>query len=216
MFRVFTRLCKLAVLAAATLWCVSAAASQPPAIQALKHFYHDVHTLRTHFHQVQIGDNGDTLQNASGTFYLKRPSRFRWNYEKPYKQSIISDGKTLWDYDKDLQQVTERPVGKALKGTPALLLSGGPELTQAFHIQAEGQKEGLLWVRMEPRTKNSDFKWVRLGFKGSQPRKMILKDNLGQLSRITFSHVQVNRTIDSSRFNFTPPKGTEVVKSAPE
>lgn len=211
--------CVRTLLAAVVMACCSSAAmaaQTPPSIQALQHFYHDVHTLSTHFHQVESDDQGNTLQNASGIFYLKRPSRFRWNYEKPYKQFIISDGKTLWSYDKDLQQVTQRPVGQALKGTPALLLSGGPNLTKTFSIQAQGKHDGLLWVRLIPRAKNSDFKWVRLGLKGARPQRMILKDNLGEISHITFSQTRVNQPLKDSRFTFTPPKGTEVVKGAPE
>src|SRR5690625_3594627 len=67
-----------------------------PALQALTHFYNQVDTLRTHFRQVQMGSQGHVLRKAEGEFYLDRPGQFRWNYEKPYKQSIISDGETLW------------------------------------------------------------------------------------------------------------------------
>jgi outer membrane lipoprotein carrier protein len=205
-------------LASLCLVCVALAAQakQTPAIQALQHFYRDVHTLRTHFDQVQTGDTGNTLKKASGVFYLKRPGRFRWNYEEPYKESIISDGKTLWTYDKGLQQVTRRPANKALRGTPALLLSGDSDLEKSFNIESRGKRDGLFWVRLVPKSKNGDFKWVRLAFAGNKPKKMILRDHLGDTSRITFSHTKVNETVSSERFDFTPPKGAEVVNGRQE
>jgi outer membrane lipoprotein carrier protein len=194
---------------------VARSEQRPPAVKALEHFYKHVHTLRTDFHQVESGDQGETLQDASGTFYLKRPSRFNWQYDKPYQQSIVSNGQTLWIYDKGLQQVTVRPVSKALRSTPALLLSGGSKLRQAFKIEDEGKQDSLLWVRLVPRDENSDFQWVRLGFKDSRLSQMVLKDNLGELSHIHFTHMAVNIALDSDRFTFSPPPGTDVVKGVP-
>lgn len=197
--------------------CSAAQAAQStPAIQALMHFYNQVNTLRTDFHQVQIGSQGKVIRKADGVFLLDRPGRFRWNYEKPYKQSIISDGETLWIYDQGLKQVIVRSVNQTLKGTPAQLLSGGKGLRKSFEVKSQGKQDGLLWVRLTPKSDDSDFKRVRLGFSNNRPQRMILKDRLGQTTRIAFSNTEVNIALDPVHFDFTPPEGTEVVKHAAE
>lgn len=187
------------------------AATQTPAVQALQRFYHDVHTFHARFHQVQRDDSGAVMQQSSGRFTIERPGRFRWIYEKPYRQTIVSDGQTLWTYDKDLAQVTERPVGTALKGTPAQLLSGGEGLHQAFSMKGQGDQNGLSWVQLTPKSNQGDFKSVRLGFRNGQLAAMILHDSLGDISHITFSDVRVNASVAEGIFHFHAPKGVEVV-----
>ena len=64
----------------------------------------------------------EAAQPSEGIFRFKRPGRFEWTYEKPYRQQIISDGKTLWIYDPDLMQVTVRRLDGAVRSTPAGIL----------------------------------------------------------------------------------------------
>lgn len=207
-----TYLKMLACACATLLLTVSAMAATPTsATKALNRFYREVHTFHARFHQVQRDDSGTVMQQSSGRFTIERPGRFRWIYEKPYKQVIVSDGQTLWTYDKDLAQVTQRPVGSALKGTPAQLLSGGEGLSQAFSIESQGDKNGLSWVKLTPKSNQSDFKSVSLGFNNGQLSAMVLHDSLGDVSHITFSEVQINAPVASDTFHFHVPKGVEVV-----
>lgn len=201
------------ILVLATALCWSAAVLAAPSTPAqLQHFFHQVHTFHAHFHQVLRDDTGATIQASSGVFTIARPGQFRWIYQKPYHQVIVSDGKTLWIYDKDLAQVTERPAGSAIHGTPAQLLSGGEGLKQAFTIEQQDQRDGLHWVKLTPKSSQSDFKWVKLGFRSGQLAAMELRDSLGETSHITFSDVQVNARVPAERFHFQVPKGVEVVR----
>ena len=208
---------RLVIKAAAAL-CISlalmgtaAAGAQNAAVAQLHRFFRDVHTFHAHFHQVLRDDSGSTMQDSAGEFTLQRPGRFRWVYQQPYKQVIVSDGTTLWTYDKDLAQVTERPVSAAIKGTPAQLLSGGEGLDQAFTVQGEGRSKGLQWVQLTPKSQQSDFKSVKLGFRDGHLHAMVLHDSLGETSHITFSDVQVNPHVASGTFHFQVPKGVDVV-----
>ena len=51
-------------------------------------------------------------QNAEGEVWFKKPGKMRWNYTTPNKDQIVSDGKTLWFYDEDEEQVIETPLGQ--------------------------------------------------------------------------------------------------------
>lgn len=177
----------------------------------LEAFYNRVDTLTADFDQVQTDDRGNTLQRANGTFVLSRPDRFRWEYQQPYEQVIVSDGKAFRFYDVDLAQVTIRDINATLRATPALLLTGGAALEDAFNISSAGSRDGMSWVRLTPRADDTDFQEVRLGLKDQVPAVMELDDNLGQTTRIRFTHIKINPSIDPSRFKLDIPDDAEVV-----
>lgn len=202
-----TFLTAVVVMLAATVTSASAATGS----QALTDFYNKVDTLSTDFQQVQRDDSGNIVQQASGTFLLSRPDRFRWEYTQPFEQIIVSDGQTFKFYDVDLSQVTIRDVSATLNATPALLLTGGEALSEAFKITDGGQHDGLDWVHLTPNADDTDFKAVDLGLKNNVPHLMKLHDNLGQTTSISFGNIKVNPKIDAKRFKLDIPDDVEVV-----
>lgn len=186
---------------------------QAAGLDALTRFYQDVDTLSAQFEQKQVAPDGTVLRQSSGLFLLSRPGKFRWEYSKPYRQIIVSNGDVLKFYDVGLSQVTIRPINGALRATPARLLTGGMGLKQAFKVDTEGRKNGLTWLRLTPRSKQSDFKYIRLGLRDGLPVAMQLADRLGQVTHIRFSHIKVNPELDATRFDIDIPEGVTVVDS---
>lgn len=178
----------------------------------LEKFFKDVHTLRADFRQEILNARSEVVKKASGQVVIQRPGHFRWDYAKPYDQVIVADGTTLWIYDADLEQVTVKPMATLVKDTPALLLSSGASLEDAFDITDLGAKDGLQWVGLRPKARESNFKGVRLGFDQRGPRIMVLTDNFDQVTRLSFDHLQLNSTVDSKVFQFHPPAGVDVIK----
>ena len=174
-------------------------------------FLQDVHSLKADFVQVVLDSNLKQVKQSSGTLTIKRPDRFRWDYLKPNSEIIVADGKRLWLYDVDLQQVTVKPLNDTLAASPAVLLSGSNDVEKSFSVEDLGAKDGLEWVSLVPKVKDTDFDNVRLGFKGDDVAVMELKDNLGNLTRITFSRLQRNVSVADAAFRFTPPKGADVI-----
>jgi outer membrane lipoprotein carrier protein len=195
----------------ALLLLAAGMAQAADAVAELHRFYGQLRDLETRFEQTQYDETGKVMQVSLGHFSLARPDRFRWEYTTPYTQTMVSDGRTFWFYDVDLAQVTKRRAAEALQGTPALLLSGGPALTQQFTLSAEGQRDNLLWVRMLPKAKEGDFSEVRLGLREGRPLAMELRDNLGQTTVIRFSDLRINPALESGQFTFQVPAGVEVV-----
>ncbi|ERJ18905.1 Outer-membrane lipoprotein carrier protein [Salinisphaera shabanensis E1L3A] len=198
------------ILVAFVLLC-AAVTAQADGVGDLEAFYNNVDSLSAQFEQEQKDDSGQTLQQASGTFLLSRPDRFRWEYTAPYQQVIVSDGETFRFYDVDLAQVTIRSIDATLQATPALLLTGGAALEDAFNIVSAGRRDGMSWVRLTPRADDTDFQEVRLGLKDQVPSVMELDDNLGQTTHIRFSDIELNPTLDESRFTLDIPDDVEVV-----
>lgn len=171
-------------------------------------------SLRAEFRQSVTDAQGRLIEQAEGTMALARPGRFRWDYRVP-EQLIVSDGRTVWFHDVELEQVTIRAAAETLAGTPAMLLAGEGELAAEFAIADAGEHEGLAWSRLTPRRSEGDFRELRLGFAGGDLRRMLLLDRLGQVTRLEFEKVERNPRLDHSTFTFVPPAGVDVVGRAP-
>lgn len=189
----------------------TAAGAAPDGVSALRAFYDRVDSLSADFQQVQRDSSGAVIQKASGIFLLSRPDRFRWAYQEPYEQIIVSNGDAFRFYDVDLAQVTVREVNDSLRATPAQLLAGGASLDKAFKVSNQGEQDGLTWVELVPRDDNSDFKSIRIGLSDNVPSTMVLNDQLGQTTRITFDNVRVNPDIAGDRFELDIPDEATVV-----
>ena len=180
-------------------------------VASLSDFFNNTNSMRAQFNQVVTDTQGRKIQEVKGSMQLQRPNKFRWDYSKPYEQQIISDGKQVFLYDTDLQQVTIRELSKALGSSPAALLAGGDAVEKSFTIKNAVRKDGLTWVLALPKDKESGFERVILGFKDEKLRKMELYDSFNHITLITFDDVERNPVLQNSNFLFTPPKGVDVV-----
>jgi len=145
--------------------------------------------------------------------YLKRPGEFHWSYWEPYSEDIISDGRSIWVYDKDLKQVTIRDATSSLGDSPAAVLAGNVDINKYYVVIDLGVTDGTDWLELTPRDVNSQYKSVRLGFSGDKLTAMILFDDLGNKTQINFLNPRVNMHLDDALFRFTPPKGVDVIDS---
>jgi outer membrane lipoprotein carrier protein len=182
------------------------------ATSSLNRFFAHVHSFEASFDQTVLDEGLNVLQESTGRLYLERPDRFRWDYDKPYKQHIVADGKQIWVYDVELAQVTVRQMSSGLASTPATLLAGTGKLEKTFHIKNLGKQGKLDWVELVPRNKDGGFEDIRVGFEGRKLRQLDMVDGLGQTTRVILRDNRENPRISKKRFTFTVPKGVDVVK----
>ena len=180
-------------------------------VQSLREFFNSTSTMRAQFSQVVNDNKGRKVQQVEGTMQLQRPNKFRWDYKKPYEQQIVSDGKQVFLFDTELQQVTIRDLSKTLGSSPAAMLAGGDAVEKSFTLKNATRKDGLSWVLALPKDKDSGFERVLLGFKADKLRKMELYDSFNHVTHITFNEVERNPVLQDATFLFTPPKGVDVV-----
>jgi len=189
-------------------------------LESLEAFVKTVKTGRAEFTQVVTSPpkEGQAVRSktSTGTFEFQRPSRFRFVYKKPFEQSIVADGQTLWLYDVDLNQVTSRKQSQVLGSTPAALIASAPDLhaLQAdFNLQAAPDKDGMQWVLATPKAKDGQLQNVRIGFKaGNELAALEIMDSFGQRSVLSFAKVEVNPSLPAESFQFRPPVGADVVR----
>ncbi len=187
------------------------AAASAAATDALKNFLGQTQTVRARFAQMVLDKNMKPLQQAQGVMQFSRPGKFRWDYLKPYEQTIVGDGSRLWIYDKDLNQVTSRRLDQALGASPAALLAGSNDLERNYTLTNLGPDKGLDWLEALPKSRDTVFERVRMGFGKSGLEAMELRDQFGQVTVITFADVERNPRLAADVFRFTPPKGADVI-----
>jgi len=194
------------------------------AVQAqtrLDSYLEHLKTLRAEFSQVVTDSKGREVQSARGKLIIVRPGRFRWELTPSVgtsssPQLMVADGKNLWFYDRDLEQVSVKPASSALTATPAGLLSGEGNIRELFTVAPAGRKDGLDWVLVTPKENDADFREARLAFGPGQRqegelKRMVLKDKLGQTVRLDFETSERNPPVAEAEVKFIPPAGADVI-----
>lgn len=185
--------------------------AQAGAIDQLRAFLDDTRSYRADFEQSVLSRNGRKPQLSSGKLAIQRPGRLRWEILQPYPQLVVGDGEKIWIHDPELQQVTVRPAGQAIGGSPAALLAGNNALEKNFNLRDGGEQDGLAWVEATPKSADSGFEKVRIGMLGKEMQAMELFDNFGQTTRIRLLRAEHNPALPAALFRFTPPAGADVI-----
>jgi outer membrane lipoprotein carrier protein len=196
---------------AALLWVAATLpAAHAGALEDFRKFVDNSSAISGQFSQTTQTTGSTKGKQTSGQFVIARPGKFRWSIEKPYEQLIVSDGKQVSLYDKDLNQVTVRQLKDALSATPAALLLGG-ELLSQFNLKEQGARDGLEWLEATPKVKDMQFSKIAVGMAQGVPARMELQDNFGQTTRIELKGVNNKAPAAAENFAFTPPKGADVL-----
>ncbi|MCV6637972.1 outer membrane lipoprotein chaperone LolA [Candidatus Albibeggiatoa sp. nov. NOAA] len=180
--------------------------------QDLAVFLRDLSTLQADFVQRLYADTGELLEETEGQMYIQRPDYFRWAYQVPYQQLIVADGKLVWIYDEDLEQVTIKDFDTALGKTPALLLSSSqPRVEQDFNVSKLDSQSEYTRLQLEPKEEDAPFEKIILTLNGQALRGLDLVDNLGQTTTMHFKNMQRNQKLDKALFQFVPPEHVDII-----
>ncbi len=199
---------KKILLSLITLVFIHSAYANPSANADLTQLLQNLKTFQANFSQVIQDKRGNPTQQSNGKMALQRPGRFRWETTTPNQQLIIADGKTIWVYDKDLQEVTKKKQTENAQ-SPGLLLSDSVNhLASRYEITSTDKNSFTLTPR-----KQDLFKSVELIFDDHGTlSEMIMHDNIGQTTQIQFTHVSTNQSLSSHLFTFRPPKNIDVIE----
>ncbi|MGE0371773.1 MAG: outer membrane lipoprotein chaperone LolA [Gammaproteobacteria bacterium] len=203
------RLAAAVLLACAALLPRHAAAGI--GLERLDRFFSGLKSLATDFDQTVSDSAQRTTQHARGRLQILRPGRFRWTYEEPYEQLIVTDGARLWVYDPDLTQVTISKLDSSIGNTPAMLLSTDQPLDDLFLITELPPQDGIAWVQLDPRQEDANFTRIRLAFDRDTLHVMEIVDGFGQTMQIRFIGLRRNPAMEPGEFEFIPPAGVDIV-----
>jgi outer membrane lipoprotein carrier protein len=203
------------LMSAVLLAAGSAAAGAGAADDAvLERYLVGLRSLRAAFSQVTLDASGKVVEKGAGSLVVARPGRFRWEFrpEGGDPQLLVADGRNLWLYDQELQQVTVKPAASALAATPIVLLSGGmAEARAAFEFSALPARDGMEQLRVTPRGASADFASAELGFRGDELQRLVIHDRLAQVVTLEFSHAARNARVTDGELSFRPPAGADLI-----
>ena len=155
-------------------------------------YLRSLNSLKAQFKQYTFNADRTRMMEATGTLYLQRPGRFRWEYDRPTRQVIIADGKRVYLHDLELEQVSHQSQSKALSGTPALLLASAEPIERHFQVRAIASTDGRDWVELTPKDRSGDVVKIEVGFGKDTLDSLIMLDSFGQETRLNFSGTQRN------------------------
>ena len=193
----------------------SSAMAEENSIVKLQSFLQKMALVEAKFVQHNYDGKGSILQTMKGILLAKKPGKFRWETEDPYHQLLVTDGETLWLFDQDLEQVTIQPLDKRVIATPALMFTGAmDQIGNAYEVYAE-QMDAEWHFVLIPKNADVLFDRLRLEFDSQQLiSRMIIKDEVGQKTVLTFKDVVVKESIADDLFTFVPPEGVDVIQNA--
>ena len=156
----------------------------------------------------------DITDVASGKIFVKRPGMMRWEYEKPEKQFVITDGENLWIYRPDINQVM---TGKAPEffetGKGAGFLSDIRIIRRNFSVSIAKDKDGYVVLDLLPKQKKADVAriYISISKKDYEISRIGINNSYGDETIIDLIESQFVASPDSA-FSFKIPKGAEVIK----
>lgn len=180
------------------------------ATQRLNAALKNLDSLSADFKQTQLDEQKQVIQNSRGRLAIQRPGKFSWIYEEPFEQQIIADGKELWVYDVDLEQVTVKPMDEGLATTPIMILMRETGIEEEFTVSEVGQRKVLYWVELLPNDQDLQYTQVYLGIENDTVKAMELRDRFGQSTQIVFENLRTGVVHDPATFIFNVPAGVDV------
>jgi outer membrane lipoprotein carrier protein len=188
------------------------------AVRGIESAYGRMSDLKAEFTQTAFNKSLNQTIPASGTVYLKKGAKVRWEYAEPTPQQIVSDGKTIWIYTPTLNQVNTGPAPEALAGPAGSFLSGLGKLREHFHVRflnpaQPRDAEGLVVLDLTPKQPLPTLTRLVLSFApgGWQIRKAVVHDQFENTVTMKFVKLAINSGLDDTLFAFVAPRGVATV-----
>lgn len=177
-----------------------AAPDQAEVIEKVNAYFNDMTNIEGAF--LQTDPDG---KEKKGYFHMERPGKVRFDYNRPSRQKIISDGKYLAIEDHDMNTADRYP----LDSTPfRLLLKDKVDLANDANIIAVDMGEELAVLTLEDK-ENQGRGQIRLFFQWPelQLSEWIISDAQGLDTRIQLGELKVDEKPDPKLFTFTKSVG---------
>jgi len=178
--------------------------------------YNDLNSLRAQFTEIYRG--AGITRTESGTLWLRRPGKMRWEYTEPKEKVFVSDGKTAYFYVPGERQARKAPI-KDLDDlrSPLRYLLGKTKLKKEFaNLTARaGDRPGMVLIRGVPSGFADRVTEMALEVDPQgQIQRILIDEADGSQTEFVFSGIQENLAVEDARFRFQPPPGVELIEGA--
>jgi len=189
-------------------------------VSQIQKTYDTIRDIQAYFVQESVVKswNAEQVQKAEGKVFFKKHGKMFWDYQQPAPQQIISDGNTVWFYEPEDKQVTVTTIGEGFSSQiSADLLNGNAQLKRDFNVtdmtSPAEESAGKLVLQLIPRSPQQNLSKIllRLDKKNFLIYQTEVYDLFDNLTRITFSQIQIDTNLADTLFTFTPPPGVEML-----
>ncbi len=183
-------------------------------IERLQRHYQETASFTAKFDETITRPGAPPLKR-NGVLTWQRPGRIRFDCAAPQPETIVSDGRTLYDYDPGLNQVVETPLKSAIKAqAAAALLLGAGNLERDFVASSPStpSRDGLEYAILTPKAGGPRVK-IGVDPATSNIVSLTIADALGNRTGFQFFAIRLNVAIAASVFAFKVPDGADVVTS---
>jgi outer membrane lipoprotein carrier protein len=215
----------LMVVPMALLFSVQADSQSPvqPTVHELAHavddHYNHLRSLQGEFTETYSGNGAQ--REESGTLWLKKPRKMRWEYRSPKEKLFLSDGQSVWFYIPAERQARKTNFKKLddLRSPIAFLL-GKTKLENELQGLSKAVDQapavaGDTLLRGVPKASVGQVSEVQLEISVSnQIVRIVLMEQDGGTTEFRFNNWKENVALNDSRFRFIPPPGVETVEGA--
>jgi outer membrane lipoprotein carrier protein len=185
-------------------------------VARVQKYYDATKDLRAKFDQ-QLESPSRAPSQASGEVWLKKPGKMRWDYAKPDKNLIVSDGATMWFYDVEDEQAYKQDLKSSTLPAQVSFLLGEGKLDKEFDAsltKIDGLAPGEVALKMVPKVGTTAYRYLVfvVDDKSGQVKKTIIYGQDGSTNKLSFADVQQNKGVEDGKFKFAPPAGTHILK----
>jgi outer membrane lipoprotein carrier protein len=152
---------------------------------------------------------------ASGKLSFKRPGKMLWRYDEPKGQFVLADGKYLYFFQPEQNQIIKSPLQNAFRSDiPLSFLLGIGNLKRDFNAALKGSDENQFILRLEPKGEAGGFSEILVGVsKNSYDILSIsVRDAAANLTTIRFSAMRKGAGVKDSMFALQIPSGADIVE----
>mgnify|MGYP000178643112 CR=1 FL=1 len=177
---------------------------------SLQTYVNNLKTFSADFEQIQPDEALFELNKSFGHFELNRPGQLVWEYLKPEPQKIVVDGANLWVFDKDLDQVTVRPVADIKGDIPLSWLLYSEQIESKFNIIDGGERAGQHWYNLTPK-KATYFQSIEVGMLNGEMVEVWMYQGPDNVIKVRFKNIESNLVIPLEAFQFQLPEGIDLI-----
>ena len=210
MLKVLSETHAICRLGTAVLGVWALAATSAP-LEEIHRFADGLVTYRADFEQSVVNEVGAMVEHSRGKMALAAPNRLRWHYLEAYEQLIVADGRRIWAYDVDLEQITVKTQDQDAADSPLYVLLDPALLEERYELRSNGRIDDLELIELIPRDRRTDFESIELGLRDGILQTLSIRDAFGQQTLIRFSGIERNPDLEEGLFEFEPPPGVDVI-----
>ena len=171
----------------------------------------NIDTITAEINQLIVESDGGILEESQIIMHIKRPEGFYWETVTPFPELLVTNGKRLWNYQPDLEQVVIEDWNPDQSALAAQLLYGKTEnLEEAYYIVAIDAEQSQTF-ELKPKSPDNLYELITISFINSSLELIYIENSSGERTAWQFTSSDINPPLGEDLFEFIPPDGIEII-----